>query len=83
MAQRTGIVSVDFEVHGRVQGVFFRASTEEKARCLGLTGWVMNSPTGTVKGQVQGVAENVAEMKVGLCASSYSLNSSFCQSMVS
>ncbi len=36
-------------VHGRVQGVFFRASTQKKAQALGLTGWVRNLPDGTVE----------------------------------
>lgn len=35
-------------VHGRVQGVFFRDSTRQKAEMLGLTGWVRNQPDGTV-----------------------------------
>ncbi len=29
-------------VRGRVQGVFFRASTQREARRLGLSGWVRN-----------------------------------------
>ncbi len=33
-------------VHGRVQGVFYRASTRAKAKELGLTGWVRNLPGG-------------------------------------
>ena len=35
-------------VHGRVQGVFFRQSTVEMARTIGLTGLVRNCPDGTV-----------------------------------
>ena len=41
-------------VHGRVQGVWFRAGTKEKAEELGLTGWVMNRPNGTVEIHAQG-----------------------------
>lgn len=38
-----------FLVSGRVQGVFYRAATQEKARGLGLTGWVRNRPDGGVE----------------------------------
>ena len=41
-------------VRGRVQGVFFRHSTMEEARGLGLTGWVRNLPSGD---EVEIVAE--------------------------
>ncbi len=36
-------------VTGRVQGVFFRASTRDAALSLNLTGWVRNLPDGRVE----------------------------------
>jgi acylphosphatase len=39
---------------GRVQGVFFRAYTEEIANSLGLTGWVRNTPDGSVEAVFEG-----------------------------
>ena len=41
-------------VTGRVQGVWYRASTEQKARELGLTGYVKNEPDGSVYIEAEG-----------------------------
>jgi acylphosphatase len=41
--------AVRFLVSGRVQGVFFRASTREEALRLGLTGHARNLPDGAVE----------------------------------
>ena len=53
---------VHIVVEGRVQGVFFRACTEEEARCLGLVGWVRNRPDRSVEAIIEGKPEKVAAM---------------------
>ena len=45
--------SIKFEVTGRVQGVFFRKYTKNKAEELGLTGWCRNTPHGSVEGEYE------------------------------
>lgn len=49
-------------ISGEVQGVFFRASTREKAQELGLTGWVRNLPTGSVEVVAEGDAGALSEL---------------------
>jgi acylphosphatase len=46
-------------VSGRVQGVFFRAFTQEKALENGLTGWVKNLRDGRVEAVLEGEKEEV------------------------
>jgi len=48
-------------VSGRVQGVFFRAECADRARALGLTGWVRNAPDGRVEAAFEGSDEAVEE----------------------
>ncbi|WAP68858.1 acylphosphatase [Jiella pelagia] len=50
------------EISGRVQGVGFRAWTEEEARRLGLAGWVRNRRSGAVEAILSGEAAAVDEM---------------------
>lgn len=56
-------------VHGRVQGVFFRDTTRQRARELGLSGWVRNRTDGTVEavfeGQPDAVQEILQELRSG------------------
>lgn len=44
-------------IRGYVQGVFFRASTQDMAKSFGLTGWVRNLPDGSVEAVFEGSAE--------------------------
>ena len=50
-------------VSGRVQGVFFRASTQREAQKLGLTGYARNLPDGTVEVLACGEQSAVATLK--------------------
>ncbi len=46
-------------VHGRVQGVNFRAATQRAARDRGVMGWLRNRPDGAVEAHLEGEAEAV------------------------
>lgn len=58
MADRT----VKIRIEGRVQGVWFRDWTVERARGLGLGGWVRNRLDGSVEALFHGPADAVADM---------------------
>jgi len=53
-------------VRGHVQGVSFRAEARDRARSLGLGGWVRNTPEGSVEAVFEGEDERVDSM-VGWC----------------
>lgn len=47
-------------VSGRVQGVWFRRSTADEARVIGVDGWVRNLPDGAVEAVFEGTPGAVA-----------------------
>ena len=53
---------VNIIISGRVQGVWFRASTKQKADQLGITGWVRNNSNGCVEAVFEGDEETIQEM---------------------
>ena len=49
-------------VSGRVQGVFFRGDARDRARSLGVSGWVTNRRDGTVEAVFEGHRDAVESM---------------------
>ena len=49
-------------VHGAVQGIFFRVETRDRARSLGVVGWVRNTVGGSVEAVFEGEDEHVESM---------------------
>ncbi|XP_038074374.1 acylphosphatase-1-like [Patiria miniata] len=62
----SALVSVDFEIFGKVQGVFFRRDTKRTADLYGLVGWVRNTKRSTVEGHAQGPNDKIKQMKTWL-----------------
>jgi acylphosphatase len=50
------------QIHGRVQGVFFRQSTRSEALGLGVCGFVCNLPDGSVEVCIGGEREAVEKL---------------------
>ncbi len=57
-------------VTGRVQGVYFRAFTQEEAIRLQLTGWVRNLASGEVETLICGPVERIDQMLAWLASGS-------------
>lgn len=55
-------VRAHVHVSGKVQGVFFRATTRDAARDAGVDGWVKNLDDGRVEAVFEGEEDAVAEM---------------------
>ena len=53
---------VHVSISGEVQGVFFRYETRQRARELGIAGWVRNVPDGRVEAVFEGPEDAVDQM---------------------
>lgn len=53
---------VHLSIKGKVQGVGYRAFVEQKAKLLGLEGWVRNRQDGSVEAVVAGDADSVDDL---------------------
>ena len=54
--------NVNVLISGRVQGVWFRSSTKQKAEQLGVTGWVRNTKDGRVEAIFEGEENSVKSL---------------------
>jgi acylphosphatase len=55
------VTRAELIICGRVQGVFYRASAQDEARRLGLTGEIRNLPGGEVEAVVEGPREQIED----------------------
>ena len=62
MNVKNNFISRRFIVSGKVQGVFFRASTKQQALKLELTGYAKNLQSGQVEVLVQGDKDSVNDL---------------------
>jgi acylphosphatase len=56
-------INKQVKITGKVQGVFFRKSTWEKAITLGIKGWVRNDSDGSVLVEMEGNHTAITEME--------------------
>lgn len=62
MTAGQGERTVLLRIHGRVQGVAYRAQMQREAHALGLSGWVRNRGDGTVEACVWGPQAQVQRL---------------------
>ena len=55
-------MTVHVIISGKVQGVWYRASTKQMADQIGITGWVRNTSEGNVEAMFEGEEKLVNEM---------------------
>lgn len=55
-------MTIKATVSGKVQGVFFRAGTQEQAESLQLTGWIKNLPNSDVELVVSGDRDHIMQI---------------------
>ncbi len=63
MSDATAPIARRVIARGRVQGVFFRASTRDEAVRAGVSGWVRNRPDGAVEAWLEGTPQAVATVE--------------------
>ena len=56
------MIRYKIKVKGKVQGVFYRASTQAKAKELGLSGWVKNADDGSVLIEAEGEDQKLQKL---------------------
>ena len=56
------IVNVYIKIFGRVQGVWYRSSTKQKADQIGVKGWVRNTMDGCVEAVFSSEQEKITEL---------------------
>ncbi|MBS1545250.1 MAG: acylphosphatase [Bacteroidetes bacterium] len=55
------VKSICVRIQGKVQGVFFRASTQQQASALGLHGFTRNESDGSVYIEAEGPADSLEQ----------------------
>jgi len=57
------MICVRYRISGRVQGVFYRGSTQSQAQALGITGYARNLKNGQVEVLAYGEETQIAQLK--------------------